>query len=147
MAQSNVRRATAADIAFIAALEAETFSFPQSAKDFEQMLTAPDKCLLVAELGGEAVGYIGTYTVCRETDILTVAVTPKARRNGIGRMLLCGLFSALEKESDVVFLEVRESNAAARALYAALGFSEIGKRRGYYQRPTEDAILYKKDLN
>lgn len=144
--RSEVRRATAADIAFLAALEEETFSIPQSAKDFENMLDAPDKVLLVAECDGVPVGYIGAYTVCRETDILTVAVDPAARRSGIGRQLLLALLAALEQESDAIFLEVRVSNTAARALYTSLGFAEIGMRRGYYKFPTEDAVLYKKEL-
>ncbi len=110
------------------------------------MLDAPDKVLLVADGDGTPVGYVGAYTVCRETDILTVAVDPAARRSGVGRQLMTALFAALAQESDAVFLEVRESNAAARALYASLGFAEIGVRRGYYKLPTEDAILYKKEL-
>lgn len=110
------------------------------------MLDAPDKVLLVAVGDGTPVGYVGAYTVCRETDILTVAVAPAARRSGVGRQLMAALFAALAQESDAVFLEVRESNAAARALYASLGFAEIGVRRGYYKLPTEDAVLYKKEL-
>ena len=45
-----------------------------------------------------------------------------------------------------LYLEVRESNSAARALYAALGFQQVGRRRGYYQHPSEDALLLKRDL-
>ncbi len=143
---SSVRRAAAADIAFLAALEKDTFSLPQSAKDFENMLDAEDKTLLVAEANGVPVGYIGAYTVLGETDILTVAVDPAARRQGIGRLLLETLFRALSGKSNAIYLEVRESNAPARALYASLGFVEVGRRRGYYKRPTEDAVLYKKEL-
>lgn len=143
---SSVRRAAAADIAFLAALEKDTFSLPQSEKDFENMLDAEDRTLLVAEANGVPVGYIGAYTVLGETDILTVAVDPAARRQGIGRLLLETLFRALSGKSNAIYLEVRESNAPARALYASLGFVEVGRRRGYYKRPTEDAVLYKKEL-
>jgi len=145
--QNNVRRAGAEDIAFLAELEKAIFSLPQSAKDFETMLDAPDKVLLVAEQDGRAVGYIGAYTVCRETDILTIAVDPAARRCGVGKCLLAALIDTLREDSDVIFLEVRESNAAARSLYASFGFAELGKRRGYYKFPTEDAVLYKKELH
>lgn len=110
------------------------------------MLDAEGKILLVAEADGVPVGYIGAYTVLGETDILTVAVDPAARRQGVGRRLLESLFEALSGQSSVIYLEVRESNAPARALYASLGFSEVGRRRGYYKRPAEDAILYKKEL-
>lgn len=144
--QSNVRYATGADVPFLAELEKATFSLPQSAKDFEAMLDAEGKILLVAEADGVPVGYIGAYTVLGETDILTVAVDPAARRQGIGRRLLESLFDALSGQSSAIYLEVRESNAPARALYASLGFFEVGRRRGYYKRPAEDAILYKKEL-
>ena len=45
-----------------------------------------------------------------------------------------------------LYLEVRDSNAAARALYGSLGFTQVGRRRGYYQHPTEDALLLRRDL-
>lgn len=141
-----VKKAAAEDIDFIAALEKETFSLPQSHADLEEMAENGEKNLLVAFLGGERAGYIGAYTVCRETDIMTVAVSPAFRKNGVGRALVNALFDELDGKSDVIFLEVRESNSAARALYEQLGFCVTGKRKNYYKLPTEDAVLYKKDL-
>ena len=141
-----VRRAAECDLDFIAALEKETFSVPESREDFEKMLTSGDKVLLVATLDGEAAGYICAYTVCRESDILTVATAKHFRKMGVGRALLDALFASLDGVSDAIFLEVRESNASARRLYASCGFSEIGTRKNYYKLPTEDAVLYKKDL-
>lgn len=111
------------------------------------MMDASDRVLLVAECDGKCLGYVGAYSVCGETDILTVAVDPAVRRMGIGRKLLDALIDALDPDNDAVFLEVRESNDAARALYASLGFAEVGRRRGYYKFPTEDAIMYKKELH
>lgn len=141
-----VKKAAAADIDFAAALEKETFSLPQSHADLEEMAANDEKHLLAAFCDGERAGYIGAYTVCRETDIMTVAVTPEFRKKGIGRALVNALFDELKGKSDVLFLEVRESNGAARALYEQLGFCEIGKRKNYYKLPTEDAVLYKKEL-
>jgi len=141
-----VRRAAESDLDFIAALEKESFSIPEKREDFEKMLCSPDKVLLVATCDGECAGYVAAYTVVRESDILTVAVEPRFRGCGVGRELLCALFDALSGESDVIFLEVRESNGAARKLYTSAGFSVIGSRKNYYKLPTEDAILYKKDL-
>lgn len=141
-----IRRAVTGDLDFIAALEKANFSLPESREDFLKMLTSPDKVLLVATLDGERAGYIAAYTVCRESDILTVATAPHFRKMGVGRALIDALFEELCGESDVVFLEVRESNAAARGLYLSCGFGEIGTRKNYYKLPTEDAILYKKDL-
>ena len=119
---------------------------PQSAKELTRMMDSPDTFLLVAIYGDRLIGYVGAYTVCRETDIVTVAVAPDMRRRGVGKQLLATLIDALSGDSDALFLEVRESNASARALYTGMGFAEVGKRRGYYKLPTEDAILYKKEI-
>lgn len=141
-----IRRAERGDVAFIAALEKETFSLPQSEAAFAEMLGKEDHILLVVERDGAPIGYVCAYTVCRESDILTVAVTPSARRCGAGRALLEALTGALAGDSDAIFLEVRQSNAPARALYVSMGFDEVGVRRGYYQHPKEDAVLYKKEI-
>lgn len=141
-----VKRAAATDIDFVAALEKETFSLPQTEADFRGMLDVPEKILLVAAFDGTLAGYIGAYTVCRETDIMTVATHPAFRKMGVGRALVNALFDELRGDSDVVFLEVRESNTAAKTLYENLGFCEIGRRKNYYKLPTEDALLYKKEL-
>ena len=141
-----IRRAERGDIAWIAALEKETFSLPESEAAFSEMLGKTDHILLVAERDGEPIGYICAYTVCRESDILTVAVAPAARRCGAGCALLGALAEALAGDSDAIFLEVRVSNAPARALYTSMDFVEVGVRRGYYQNPKEDAVLYKKEI-
>ncbi|MBR5539070.1 MAG: ribosomal protein S18-alanine N-acetyltransferase [Clostridia bacterium] len=141
-----VDRATYADIPFIAALEKETFSMPQSEKELEKMIASDTNLLLVARYDGAFSGYIGAYTVCRESDIVTVATSPLFRRKGVAKELLTALFDNLRGVSDTVFLEVRESNVAARTLYQSLGFGEIGIRRGYYKNPSENAVLYKKDV-
>lgn len=141
-----IKKAAGCDIDFIAALEKETFSLPQSRADFSEMSANPEKQLLVAWLDGERAGYIGAYTVCRETDIMTVAVLPAFRKKGVGHALVGALFDELKGISDVLFLEVRESNRAATALYESLGFEKVGVRKNYYKLPIENAILYKKDL-
>ena len=69
-------------------------------------------------------------------------MAPDTRRGGIGRALVQKVISALtERGARQIYLEVRESNAGARAMYGALGFQEVGRRRGYYRRPIEDAIV------
>lgn len=146
MMKTVIEAATERDIGFIAELEKETFSMPQSVKELEKMLCSDTSILLVAKCGGENAGYIGAYTVCRESDIVTVAVAPRFRRCGIARALFGELFESLRENSDTLFLEVRESNSAARALYTSLGFTEIGVRKGYYKSPAENAVLYKKEL-
>ena len=69
-------------------------------------------------------------------------MAPDVRRGGIGRALVQAVISALAARGvRQIYLEVRESNAGARAMYGALGFQEVGRRRGYYRRPAEDAIV------
>ena len=144
--KTEIRKAFESDADSIAALEKETFSIPQSKDDFLEMTKAEGKHLLVATCDGEFAGYIGAYTVFGESDIMTVAVSPKYRKCGIGKQLVNALFEELCGKSEVVFLEVRASNVAAISLYTSLGFEKIGVRKNYYKLPTEDAILYKKEL-
>ena len=134
-----VRDACGGDIPAVAALETVCFSRPFRADDFAAMLTDPARTLLVAEADGAFCGYIGAYTVLDESDITTVAVLPAMRGRGAGRALVRAL---TEKVGGKVFLEVRVSNAPARALYASLGFAECGTRKNYYESPREDAVLY-----
>ena len=69
------------------------------------------------------------------------------QREGIGRRLLEELMSrARETGADALFLEVRESNTAARSLYEQVGFEPTGRRKSYYKEPQEDGILYRRNL-
>ena len=97
---------------------------------------------LVAERDGKAAGYVGCQTVLDEGYITNVAVSPDFRRQGIARALIAELIKqAQEKGLAFVTLEVRESNAAARALYAGAGFVPVGTRKNFYSNPTENAVL------
>jgi ribosomal-protein-alanine N-acetyltransferase len=74
-------------------------------------------------------------------------VATDARRSGIGALLLDGAIAAVRRSDvDTLYLEVRDSNAAARALYASRGFVEVGRRREYYRKPKEDALVLRLDL-
>ena len=98
--------------------------------------------------GDTVAGYIGSQTVLGEADMMNVAVSPAYRRQGIGRALVLALCEALktQMQATVLTLEVRDSNAAAIALYEDLGFTQIGLRKNYYQHPKEDARILRKDL-
>ena len=79
-----------------------------------------------------------------EAEILNLGVSPTWRRSGIGRALINEMITRLrERGISSVFLEVRESNEGAQRLYQSLGFKEVGRRRRYYRRPTEDAVILK----
>jgi ribosomal-protein-alanine N-acetyltransferase len=84
----------------------------------------------------------------REWELENVVVKPTFRRQGIGTRLLNEFLNlARETSAESVFLEVRESNQAARTLYLKWGFEQNGRRKGYYTNPPEDAILYRWSLS
>jgi ribosomal-protein-alanine N-acetyltransferase len=96
---------------------------------------------LVADTGGDIAGFLVARPVDHsECDLLNLAVAPSYRRQGIGRALIRGLF---ESRQGTIFLEVRESNQAARALYKSMGFQEVKLRLQYYQSPPESGIVMK----
>jgi ribosomal-protein-alanine acetyltransferase len=107
-----------------------------------------DALFLVAETRGtEAIGgYVVAIDAADEGEILNLAVAPAGRRSGLGRALVQHILEALTgRGARYIYLEVRGSNAPARALYAAHGFKEVGRRKAYYRRPVEDAIVLRLD--
>lgn len=97
--------------------------------------------------GKKIIGFLVAAQVPPEWELENVVVAASERRKGLGKRLVeAFLERAREINSEAVFLEVRGSNQAARALYQALGFQQIGSRRGYYAAPAEDAILYSRTL-
>ena len=92
---------------------------------------------IVAESGGRLLGFAMYRVVAGEGELLNLAVDPLARRKGLGRALLQEMMQLAE----VWHLEVRESNAAAIALYASLGYKQVGRRSGYYG-DSEAALLF-----
>lgn len=135
-----------AQVPQIAALERVCFSDPWSEKSILSELENPLSCWLVAMDGERLAGYVGSQTVLGETDMMNLAVDPDYRRKGLGKELILSLIEALrQRESRCLTLEVRDSNASARALYEKLGFSEIGRRKNYYRSPKEDALILRKE--
>lgn len=123
------------------AIEQVSFTDPWSARDFRECV-ASDVLFLVAAARDAVDGYVIAQDAADEGEILNLAVAPARQRGGIARALVEQVLAALaERGARKVFLEVRESNAAARALYSALGFQEVGRRSRYYRRPVEDAIV------
>lgn len=92
-----------------------------------------------------AGGFILARVAADESEVLTLAVDPAVRRSGLGRRLVDRAFrEAAARGAGVMFLEVAEANAAARSLYAACGFVEVGRRRGYYGRV--DALVLRASI-
>ncbi|MGK2935046.1 MAG: ribosomal protein S18-alanine N-acetyltransferase [Gemmatimonadaceae bacterium] len=144
-----LRHAALADIERVAELELSCFtSDPWPRQSFESFIDRAGVTFIVAEDPGREegiVGYAVLIQVAEEAELLNLAVAGNSRRGGIGSSLLRSLLEVAARDGiTTVYLEVRESNSAARGLYAAHGFVEVGRRRGYYQRPTEDALILQK---
>jgi ribosomal-protein-alanine N-acetyltransferase len=85
------------------------------------------------------------WFVTDEGEIANLAVDPARWGGGVGKILLdAALAEGARRGAESVYLEVRESNARARRLYASRGFEEVGRRKGYYRRPAEDAIVLRR---
>ena len=133
-------------VAQVAELEKRCFSDPWSENSIAYELTNPLSYWLVAQEAGAVLGYVGSQSVLDEADMMNVAVHPEHRRRGIARELVERLVEALKaKEVYCLTLEVRASNAPAKALYEALGFAQVGRRPNYYRNPKEDALILRKE--
>lgn len=141
--QFTIRDARVADVASLAAIEIEAFSDPWPESAFRDILRMPSARATVAvDAHDVALAYCVLITAADQGEIANLAVAKHAHRQGLAsRLLSDALEFAVAKNVVAVYLEVRESNAAARALYGAKDFREIGRRRGYYQRPPEDALV------
>jgi ribosomal-protein-alanine acetyltransferase len=107
-----------------------------------------DKIPVQAEQGrGTPVGFLVATHVEREWELENIVVGPELRGRDIGTQLIDALLARVRAENgSAIFLEVRESNAAARKLYEKAGFRETGRRKLYYSHPDEDAVLYCKNV-
>lgn len=124
-------------------LEKQCFSVPWSRQALTSQLP-DDMHIFIAAFDddGNVLGYVGLMYVLDEGYISNVAVSPERRRLGIADRLISTLVErANEKNLSFVTLEVRQSNAPAIELYKKNGFSNVGLRKNYYSKPTEDAIL------
>lgn len=126
----------------IAALERECFSTPWSEAMLTEVLFDSQASFIVAESeDGGVLGYAGLQVVLDEGYIDNIAVEPNARRHGVADELLDVFCRFGEANLAFLTLEVRASNAPAIALYRKHGFGEAGRRKNYYTKPTEDAII------
>ena len=147
-----IRPATAADIPQIMSLErasstAGHWTEQQYRQLFQSGADGLQRLVLVAEIGSAILGFLIAQHVAAEWELENIVVAESARRKGFGKQLLDTLLTrARATNSDAMFLEVRESNASARALYENTGFEPTGRRKAYYSAPDEDAILYRRSL-
>jgi [ribosomal protein S18]-alanine N-acetyltransferase len=143
---THIRPATHADIPALIDLEQKVATAAHwSRAQYEAMFTesSPQRSALVIEANRVVQGFLISRAIGAEWEIENIVVAGQARRIGLAARLM-GKFldQARAGKAKSVFLEVRESNRAARALYEKSGFVENGRRRLYYASPPEDAVLY-----
>lgn len=137
-----VRAPDADDAARLVAIERACFTDPWPLRSFEELCRAESADCGVAELAGEVVGYWVGRRIDDEAELANLAVAPERQGEGIGRRLLYDFLETVGgRERTIVFLEVRASNATALRLYQAFGFQALDRRKGYYSKPVEDAIV------
>ena len=139
----SIRQAKLYDVPAMARIERDSFGSPWSAEEITKDVTAGGNVYVaVAECGGEKAGYGEIRTVAGEAQVYNIAIAPEFRREGIGEALLRHMIAKAEDDGcELVTLEVRGGNEAAMALYTKLGFREVGRRKGYYSKGGEDAVL------
>lgn len=135
------------DLSTVMELEEELFA-PDTwtaAMYREELALTDTRHYLVAEDDGTVVGYAGLIAYDDEAHVATIGVTGSRQGEGTGALLLDALLAEADRRSPVVLLEVRADNEHAQELYRRRGFTEIGRRRGYYQPSGTDAVVMKRE--
>jgi ribosomal-protein-alanine N-acetyltransferase len=141
--QIHYRRMRAADLAEVAALEKSLYAFPWSIGNFRDSVNAGYDCWTVTH-GEAVVGYAILMIALDEAHLLNVAIASEWQAQGLGRGFLDHMIGVARSAScQIVYLEVRPSNVAARHLYRKLGFQQIAIRPDYYPAVSgrEDALF------
>ena len=142
-----IRPATPADVTSLLVLEQQSVTAAHwSAAQYQTAITgsSPRCVALVAEAESAIHGFLVARAADREWEIENIVIATVAQHRGLGTRLLREFLElARRQHAESVFLEVRSSNHAARALYQKCAFVEIGRRPRYYHEPVEDAVLYR----
>jgi [ribosomal protein S18]-alanine N-acetyltransferase len=149
ISQNATRVATQSDIPAVVQLEQRTAAAAHWGEEQYNKIfhPPPRRIMLVIEEAHLLRGFLVASAVSTEWEIENVVVDDAVRRRGLGMRLIGHLVSqARSEQAQSIFLEVRESNGSARALYEKAGFVQIGRRSAYFRNPTEDAILYRLSL-
>jgi ribosomal-protein-alanine N-acetyltransferase len=143
-----LRTMTAADVDEVLAVEQQIHSHPWTRGNFNDALASGYQCKIY-EQDKEIVGYAILMPALDELQLLDIGIARAQQGKGLGKRMLQELISLAHAQNfKRMLLEVRQSNAAARALYVKTGFTQIGLRRGYYPLAggREDAIVMEYQL-
>jgi len=142
----HIRFATLSDISSLLAIEKDALTAAHWSHEQYQsacLESGPPRILLVIEEDSTLQGFLVARAVGAEWEIENLAIASPARRQGLGKRLLRHFLElARGQQAASIFLEVRESNHAARCLFEHSGFTERGRRTNYYRNPGEDAVIY-----
>ncbi len=143
LSPATIRRMRLEDVPFVHEIDTLSFSMPWPERSFKfEASENPASRAWVAEMGGHLAAMLVLWLVVDEAHIATIATHPDFRRQGIGEQLLIEALRAARAEgAQRAFLEVREGNRAAQAMYRKYGFEVTGKRPSYYRDNGEDALL------
>lgn len=136
------------DLTTVMTVETRAYTHPWTENIFRDCLRVGYQCW-VLEIAEQLSGYAVLTVAVGEAHLLNLCIDPERQGQGFGRRLLQRMLGMAEElQADTVFLEVRESNTAARALYESMGFCQVGLRRDYYPaaKGQEDAVIYAKTL-
>lgn len=137
-----IRSARAADLPAVLRIERASFALPWTDRAFRAVMARADAALLVAGGAGRVAGYAALWLEGPDAELGDLAVARDRRRSGLGRALVeAAADEARDRGAERIFLQVRESNEAALRLYRSAGFRRIGRKRGYYRTPREDALV------
>lgn len=129
------------DIEAVVAIETEAFSTPWKPETFAGLVDREAVELIVMEdAAEEVIGYAVLWCILDQGELANLALATSRRGQGLGALLLRHVMrTAKDRGVERLFLEVRASNQRAIELYRGFGFTDVGLRRGYYERPPEDA--------
>jgi ribosomal-protein-alanine N-acetyltransferase len=144
-----IEAASAEQAELLGALHARAFAKPWSAAEIAKLMENAAVFAIVSSSESGPQGFAMGWAAAGDAELLTVAVVPEARRRGVGASLVTSAgVTALVRGAASMHLEVAEDNAAARALYAKLGYEEAGRRHAYYagEGGSVDAIVMRRTL-
>jgi ribosomal-protein-alanine N-acetyltransferase len=134
--------ATAEDLEAIAEIESLSGLSHWGTESYKSELAKDENLFYIAGSDGKVVGFVFARLIMPEVEIFNIAVLPEFRKQGIGRNLFETILElAVDRGCLECWLEVRESNLAARRFYEKLNFQNVGRRKNYYRFPVEDALL------
>ena len=142
MGKTTFRKMTQDDADAVAAIEEQSFAMPWKRDDFWREAKNELATYIVGELDGKVVAYAGAWVSFNQAEVMSVAVAPEFRGQGLGTLLFAELIKAVKaRGATAITLEVRPSNTAAIKLYENFGLRSVGRRKGYYLDNGEDALI------